>query len=273
MTKEELINLLNKDINDTKIKIDSNSKLSIKRLAINCLIKCGIGIKYAFPYLFCVFFLSTINKMLTNKTLFKDDIKRYAYNKYTITSTGLEDNIKSYDIKYDENYLKYSTKWSIDNNFYYKRVETIYDYDISNEFNNEEFFNFINKDFLDDNFSKKDIVTIKKKELDINDYMYKEDMFIATYSEVDKNDYIVHKETTGENIVNNLWIYVGALFLSCNPLKFYNFSYGKKVIRKLNELDSEYKYLNNDEVNELEKVLKLKQKNLELITKGDNHYE
>ena len=98
-------------------------------------------------------------------------------------------------------------------------------------------------------------------------------MFIATYSEKDKNDYIVHKETTEENIVNNLWIYVGALFLAYNPLKFYKFSYGKKVVRKLDELDSEYKYLNNDEVDELEKVLVLKQKNLELITKGDNHYE
>ena len=243
MTKEELLKSYYDDYYNLKNKIDNNNKLSFKRIIVTSLIKSGIAIKYSLPYMMSLCILCSFNKIYNDKTLFKDNIKIFSNNIHTITSTGIEDTKKSYDINYSDNKLVYTTKWELDNNYYYKRVETIYDYEINSLCFNSTMFNIINKDFLDDNYKKKDIITYRKKELDINDQIYNNDMFIATCSNIDYDDYIIHKETTLENISNCLWIYISTVILGYNSTNIMDLLYGRKLMRKLNELLYKYKKL------------------------------
>lgn len=265
MTKEELLKSYYDDYYNLKNKIDNNNKLSFKRIIVTSLIKSGIAIKYSLPYMMSLCILCSFNKIYNDKTLFKDNIKIFSNNIHTITSTGIEDTKKSYDINYSDNKLVYTTKWELDNNYYYKRVETIYDYEINSLCFNSTMFNIINKDFLDDNYKKKDIITYRKKELDINDQIYNNDMFIATCSNIDYDDYIIHKETTLENISNCLWIYISTVILGYNSTNIMDLLYGRKLMRKLNELLYKYKKLSKDELIELKQILELKKNNIELL--------
>ena len=271
MTREKLIEKLEKDIEKTELKISKNEHPSIKNHIISTLLKGGIALKYCLPYLLSSIMVFYFANELTNKTIFIDKVKDKAYVEYMITSTDIERETISYDINYSKedlynNCVIYNTGWKLTDDNEYARKEIIYDYELEdNMFNKDKIVN-LTKDTLDEYLEVRETKDIKKDYLTNEDRFYMDEMVIFRKYEISDDIFRIRNETLPENISDLAALFVAIYLVGQLMNMTLDYTSRRYLDRKLNELEIKYKVLSKNELIELRNILALKKQNLDLIT-------
>ena len=266
MSSEELLELLEKDVKDTEDYIKSKENISLKNYLASLLVKSGIGVKYALPFLVGALISIYINYNYLNNTIGIDKRKATSSNMITMTSTGEELFKKSYDISYKDNTIKHTTGWSIDDKGLYTRIETTYDFEVEENYMDINTIRTMSKEDIDNMFDVSNVEVIKKSVLTEEDKLYSKDMLIFNYSYVDSNDYIYKDETLSENFYNFLnVIFFAVMFDGLFRIVMIK-TLDNKLTQKLEDLKVKYKVLSSEEYSELLRILNLKKENLKLVS-------
>ena len=270
MTKDKLLEKLRKDIENTEQKIYDNEHPTIKNKIMSGLLKGGVTLKYCIPFIISFIMVAYYTHELTNKTIFIDKVKDKAHIEYMITSTGIERQKISYDIKYgDTKYddtIIYSTGWSENENNEFERKEYIYDYTLNDSMFDIDKLSMLTKEDLDNYLSVIDTKTIIKPYLNIEDDIYNNSMIIFKKYEISEDIYRMRNETVSENVSDFVSLLL-AIYLVAQLVSITMDYVDKKYLdRKINELELKYRLLNKSELLELKNILENKKSNLEIIT-------
>ena len=265
MTSDELLKYLKQDLEDTKDYLKSKEEKTLRHFLAHLLVKSTIALKYALPFLVASALSIYLNSKFLNNTFYIDKIKDIGYNQEIITSTGINIDKTSYDINYDDNSIRYTTGWNIDNNGLYYREETIYDLSNEEKYMDSDVIENITKEELDNILEVEDIKVIRKNQLNQEDYFYNEDMIIFTYSSYDDSNIRYRNETSKENRERYInIILLSVLFDGLIRLLLIK-TIDSKINQKLEDLKIKYCFLSSDEYSELLDRIELKKKNIKIL--------
>lgn len=261
--RKDLLNQLKKEVKLIESQVEERKLYNFKAHIVRTLVKSGIAIDYAFPFILSGFIVFNIFELMGKTPFYQNEIKKSKKIEKMVTSTGI-DKIEESGIftDYEETY-SYSTGWKINEYGLYERVETFYQLDESIDLSNLD-FSKMTKDDMDSIFKVVDIRQIQKNQLTEDDKFYFEDMLIINRTLPSDSKVYVY-ETDSEMLTENI-IYVsfvtvlGNIFLGVKKVLF------KNTIRsKLKNMESYYKIVSEEEVEELSKILAIKRQNLIML--------
>lgn len=252
---------IEKDINNLECKINNKDKINKKNFIIRSILKLGLSIDYALPYILSVLIIFNTH---SNKPFVIDEVKSKASIETIDTSRGEHIEIKSYTKKYDRELLEHSTKWFVNEEGLYERHVTTYNLKNNiNLYNLESIFSYTKEELDNILTSKKS--TITKYRLDEEDSVYNDDVIVVINHYESNTDYIYRSETDKENFYNT------AVFIIMILLTGYNLSNLKYLITKdyikdkINGYRIKYKKIDINELDNLRKILEIKKNNLNMI--------
>lgn len=266
--RNKLVNILTNDIKQLENKIEHRKFYSVRNFVVKSLIRSGIAIDYALPYILATILVFQYQASRGNIPFRFDDIKVRTGIETIDTSTGIHLEHISEAFDYDYVILEHFTGWSINDDGLYERVVTSYRMNFEIDLSDIKNVLFMSKDEIDNIFEVFDVQTINKTNLNYEDSVYNEEAIILI-SQVYSNDNIItRKESLGENVFNSLAFLLGVFLLgSC----FKNIA---KCFIKIDIRDrlKVYESLFNEiNLQELEKILEIKKQNLALITSSDEY--
>lgn len=266
--RNKLVNILTNEINQLENKIEHRKFYSVRNFVVKSLIRSGIAIDYALPYILATILVFQYQVSRGNIPFRYDDIKVRTGIETIDTSTGIHLEHISEDFDYDYVILEHSTGWSINDDGLYERVVTSYRMNFEIDLSNIKNVLFMSKDEIDNIFEVFDVQTINKTTLNYEDSVYNEEAIILI-SQVYSNDNIItRKESLGENVFNSLAFLLGVFLLG---------SCFKNIVKCFIKIDIRdrlkvYESLFNEiNLQELEKILEIKKQNLALITSSDEY--
>lgn len=263
--RQELIKKLSSEVKSLSNQIEHKSLYNARNFVIKILIKCGIAIDYALPFIVVAIIIFYRNEAKGNTPFLIDEITEKASIETIDTSTGYHLETTSFDYDYDKEELEYSTGWIINEYGLYERKSTIYKVNKDNYINNIEDIFAMSKEEMDNLFTITDMKTISKKNLEPGDEIYNEDAFIITNHFESEEETMTRSETTGENVLFSL-LYIIVVLLWGNSTKQFMKIFVKTYIRdRLKEYEPMYKIITPKEIETLKEILAMKKENLILL--------
>lgn len=259
LNREELIEQLQNDVDSLKDKAENTKAYNLKVSVIKKLIKSGIAIDYALPFILSSIILFNINKT-NGMTPFIDEKQVVASIETMKTSSGMEKTKTSYDYDYDENTFKHSTAWKLNESGLYERVITTYEYEDLEKYDKEAILS-MKKEEIEKLVRVINVEKIQKNKLVDGDSIYNEDMMIITEVGNDENNYKIMKESVLDNIPD-ISLYILEI-LATGGITTLLIS--RKVAKKLKEKDESYKIIDDSVACDLKEILTIRQENLELL--------
>lgn len=268
--KNKLVKKLSTDVKRLENKIEHRTLYNIRDIVIMTVLKSGIVIDYCLPFIVSSLVMANYYTNKGNAPFIIDKVINKANVETTDTSNGIHFERISYDFKYDEELLEYSTKWIINDKGLYQRTITFYR--VSDEILAKEPNEILSmsKEEIENNFIVENIQTICKNTLTKDDEIYNEDMLIIINHLESENEVIVRDETTGENTLNSIGFILLSLYLGTN-ITYLEKLFVKTYIRdKLKEYEPLFRPINKKELETAKHILELKRQNLIMISETAN---
>ena len=134
---ESLVKSLEKDINSLEKKIKYTNIYNIRNQIVRLIIDSGIIIEKSIPFIVSCLIIFNANKYVLHKTPFKFDKVMKKNSIETIdTSNNIHIEKSSYDVKYKQEKIEFSTGWKLNEKGYYQRIVTEYKINDSIDLNN-----------------------------------------------------------------------------------------------------------------------------------------
>ena len=263
MKSNEILSAIENSSSSMNKMYNKYQKHSFKYGMVSALIRCGIGLDYCIPFLASSIIVLSAYYKLDKKPFIKGDIKEYACTYSMNTSNGYNKEIKSFDTKYNDKSIEYSSGWTLNSNNLYERDVIVYRYN-DDDIDLDKVLNMtkeeISKLYTICNYKK-----IQKQKLEEEDYIYNEDVVILNRVYTD-SDYRVRKETNEENVLSTvlflLFILVGENFLSYAR----NLLVRETIADQLKRVQKNLRPLSKKEWDCAKKVLEIRQENLDLVS-------
>lgn len=269
--RDELIKKLTKDVNELKNKIEYRNLYNVRNFVIRQLIKSGIALDYAFPFILTAVIIANIQSAKGNSPFHVDEIIEKASIETIDTSTGIHIENISYDFSYEKELIEYSTGWIINEKGLYER--TVTSYRLSNDIDllNTKKILSMPKEEIDKKLIITNIKNIQKNKLIKEDYIYNQDAIIII-NHLDSLDEFKIRQETKEEITINAIIYIALIVICGNLYKKASKKFKKIYIKdKLNDLIPLYKKINKEDLETLKKILELRQENLAMLNNNENN--
>jgi len=265
MKKNEILASIENSASSMKKMYDNYQKHSLKYGIVSALIRCGIGLDYCIPFLASTIVAFSVYAKFNRIPFVKTDIKEYASTYSMETSNEYSKQVTSYDYKYFNNSIEYSSGWILNDNNLYERDVIVYRYNDS-DINLDKVLNMSNEEisklYTICNYKK-----IQKEKLDEEDYIYNEDVVILNRVYNDKS-YRVRKESSIENLLDTLtfilFVFIGSSFLASAR----NLIIRETISERLKKLQKNYKPLSKKEWSCAKKILEIRKENVDLIFNG-----
>ncbi|HHT38663.1 MAG TPA: hypothetical protein GXZ95_04535 [Mollicutes bacterium] len=272
LTKKELLKQLRNETENIRKQIKHNKFYNFRNHIVKKLIKSGIAIDYALPFIiagvltFHLFESKGETLFITNAT------KEKAKKEKLITSTGLTEENSLLD--YDN--VSHATSWQIIQEGLYERTITTYKIDDTLDMTNAYEHLFMSKEEIEQTFDIADIQCVQKSHLNNEDEIYNDEMLIITsIIEEDK----VSKEKQKKNVSNAIF-YLGLTSVyGCGLDSLRRLLIKTHIRDKLRQIEPKFKQIDEQRVYELKNILKVKQENLTMlddnsksISSNDNSY-
>ena len=248
-----------KDIKHNQKIIRHNRLYSIKSFIVKMLIKSGIILDYAYPYILSALIMLNIGFYKKNKPFIYDDNDKIVTENIYYSNNKIRINNEN-NFEYEKDCVIYRTPWELVEGKYTAKEITfqlnsnyIRNYDIP-------YILKMNYEELNSIFNLYDIKNVYKNEIN------NEDAFVAV---------IYHDETIPEKILHQKDVY-SLIFIILVILEGYGISkinkiYFKNYARnKLNELDKEPLIYGKKEIYILNEMIKNDKKNLDYICNSSN---
>ena len=267
MKNSEIIESLKNSSLSMQKQYNNYKKNRLKYGIVSAFIRCGIGLDYCIPYLASTVIVLSGYAKLDRKPFIKSNIKEYASTYTMETSDGYTKKISSYDTKYTDKSIEYSSGWRINDNNMYERDIIIYSYN-DDDINLEKVLTMTNEE-ISKLYTVCNYKKIQKEKLDEDDYIYNEDVVIL--NRVSNNElYRLRKETNLENAISTLlfllFIFLGESFLSSAR----NLLIRETISDKLKRVQKNYRPLSKKELCCALKVLEIRKENLDLLANGNS---
>ena len=269
--KSSLVSKLEKDLKRQENHLKYRNLYNIKNSFMKTLIKSGIIIDYALPYIISGLLISTAEEYCLHNSPFVKDIVLGSGEIETIDSSyGLHQENKTYDFKYNEKTMEFSTAWEMlpDGTYsrlstYYKFNEDILDYNLSEVLSLPE-------DELKSLFFITKQETIVKNYLTPDDYIYSEPaLFVVNHYET--YEYALRKETNMENVLYTSISMIIAFLLALEINNISKIFFKKTIKDKLNEIEPLYQTISKSDVEVIKQIIALKKANIDMIKNEDNN--
>ena len=272
LDKKTLMYQLRKDVKDIENKINNKNLYNLKCKIMKFLIKNGIMIDYAIPFivggtiLFNVMHLGNITPFITDKVNVKAKVETIN------TSTGIYKEKFSFDNDYDNSIkFQHSTGWKINSDNLYERILTTYKI---NDFlkikSNEELLS-LTKEEIEDMFIITNVEKIKKTVLEPDDYLYVDDMLFITTAFKNNQKTKIKNESLDANMIYTMAYLTVTFLIGLGIIKLQEKSINKCLRTKLKNLESQYKPITNKEIEFLNKIIEVKKENLILLDESSKN--
>lgn len=268
---QDLLNQLTRDINKLQNKIDHRRLYNLRNYVVRLLIKSGIVLDYALPFILTAIIIANAQASKGNAPFRIDEITENSKIETIDTSSGIHIEKVSYDYYYDEELIEYSTGWIINDNGLYERTVTSYRISDVIDLSDTKKVLSMSKEEIDNSLVITNIETIQKNTLDDEDNIYDSDAIIVINHSMSQDDFILRKETVGENILQSIF-YIVLVFISGIGLTFLGKIFLKTRIKdNLKRYESAFKEIKDDDLDIMKKILQLKQENLLLLSDTENN--
>lgn len=261
----ELVKKFTKDVNKLENKIEHPKLYNIRNFIISMLIKSGIAIDYALPFILAAIIWYHSRAINGSTPFILDEVTKKANVKITDTSSGIHLEHISYDYDYDDELIEHSTGWVVNDKGLYERVVTSYRLNDEIDLNNTEKIISMTKEEIEKILVITNVRKIQKNFLTPEDSIYNEDAIIVINNIESETESIKCLEAKSENTIETIF-YIITVF------GFGTFYKGaldkiiiKKVSNKLKECESAYRQISRKELETMRKILILKKENLALI--------
>ena len=208
----ELMKKLTKDANRLQNKIEHRKLYNIRNAVVRSLIKSGIAVDYALPFIIVAMIIANAQTSKGNAPFRVDEIVEKAGIETIDTSSGIHLEHLSYDFDYDDELIEYSTGWIVNEQGLYERTVTSYRLNDDIDLENKEKILEMTKDDIDNALVITDIKTVKKNALNPEDQIYNSDAIIVIDHSESEEKTISRLETKSENFLHSLW-YIGVIIL------------------------------------------------------------
>lgn len=204
----ELMKKLTKDANRLQNKIEHRKLYNIRNAVVRSLIKSGIAVDYALPFIIVAMIIANAQTSKGNAPFRVDEIVEKAGIETIDTSSGIHLEHLSYDFDYDDELIEYSTGWIVNEQGLYERTVTSYRLNDDIDLENKEKILEMTKDDIDNALVITDIKTVKKNALNPEDQIYNSDAIIVIDHSESEEETITRLETKSENFWHSLWYIV-----------------------------------------------------------------
>lgn len=210
--RNTLVNKLTRDVKALENKIEHRSLYNIRNMVVKALLKSGIAIDYALPFIFSLIVISYSSSAKRNTPFHIDEITEKAGIETIDTSSGIHLEHISYDFSYDEELIEYSTGWVINDKGLYER--TVTSYRISDEIDLSETDKILSmsKEEIENILVVTNIKTICKNTLTPEDKIYDSDALIIVNHCESEDKTITRQETSSENVCYSLLFIMKVLY-------------------------------------------------------------
>lgn len=260
LDNDELIKRLNDDIELLENKIEHKRFYNIRNAVIRTLIKSGIAIDYAFPFIIAATIFGSMSTARGNAPFIKDEIATDVNELTIVTSNGIYIEQLSDDLDYNKQSLEYSTSWVLDEKGLYKRLVTSYNLNVDLDLDDENEIIKMTKEDIDNNFEIADIRTVTQEKLSPADAIYNSAAIIIT-----DNKTVPRLETNSENVANTSW-FIFMVLASGNLIRNLENTFAKQRVRdRLRECELSFRKIDKKELETMKKVLLLNKENLSML--------
>lgn len=266
----ELMKKLTKDANRLQNKIEHRKLYNIRNTVVRSLIKSGIAVDYALPFIIVAMIIANAQTSKGNAPFRVDEIVEKAGIETIDTSSGIHLEHLSYDFDYDDELIEYSTGWIVNEQGLYERTVTSYRLNDDIDLENKEKILEMTKDDIDNALVITDIKTVKKNTLNPEDEIYNSDAIIVIDHSESEEETITRLETKSENFWHSLW-YIVLVLSYGNNVRLLEKIFVKTYMRdKLREYEPSFRKINKEELDTMKKILKMKQENLSMLNNDNN---
>lgn len=263
--RNELVNKLSSDLKRLENKIKHRKIYNFRNIVVELLLKIGIDIDYALPFIFTAVIIAYSNAAEGNTPFYIDEITEKAGIETIDTSNGIHLEHVSYDFSYDDELIEYSTGWITNDKGLYER--TVTSYRMSNEIDLSDTDRILamSKEEIEKILVVTNIQTIRKNTLTPEDEIYAKDALIVVNHTESEDETIIRQETSSENVGKSIWFIIMALCWG-NNVRIIEESFIKINIRdKLRKYEPLFTPINKNELETMKKILELKKQNLAMI--------
>ena len=273
MNRTELVNKFSNDVKRIENIIKHRNIYNARNFAIRALIKSGIAIDYALPFILMGIIVAHLQTLKGDAPFHIDEITEKANIETIDTSSGKHLEYISYDNTYSDESLEYSTSWVINENGLYERTITSYRLNDEIDLSDTQKVLSMSKEEVEDILVITNIKTIRKKSLDIEDKIYDESCLIIT-NHIESEEYTkTRMETSGENVAHSLFFIVLALSWG-NSFRKIEKIFVKTYIRdRLRKYEPLFKRVSEEEIEIMKAMLKIKQENFAMLDESDNNID
>lgn len=266
----ELMKKLTKDANRLQNKIEHRKLYNIRNAVVRSLIKSGIAVDYALPFIIVAMIIANAQTSKGNAPFRVDEIVEKAGIETIDTSSGIHLEHLSYDFDYDDELIEYSTGWIVNEQGLYERTVTSYRLNDDIDLENKEKILEMTKDDIENALVITDIKTVKKNALNPEDQIYNSDAIIVIDHSESEEETITRLETKSENFWHSLW-YIVLVLSYGNNVRLLEKIFVKTYMRdKLREYEPSFRKINKEELDTMKKILKMKQENLSMLNNDNN---
>lgn len=268
--KDKITVKLKKDIKKYEKKLKLRPLYNTGSIAIKTILKYGIFVDYALPYIASGFILAYAgNKFLDNLPFHKDIVLRRMNIETIDSSFGYHSEKETIDdIKYEKR-IEYSTAWSINEDGMYTRTVTHFKLNHNIDLSRLDLIFSLSDDDLRKLFRVDKVEEITKEYLEAEDYIYSEDALFVVNNY--KSDELYQRYENDDENASLSMIYLAMVLLTGYGYSVVSHMYIKTPIRnKLKQLDSYVQPIEKNDIEVIKNIIELKKQNLSLFEENNN---
>ena len=265
LNNKKLVNKLTKSVRKLEKNIEHRKLYNIRNFVIRTLLKSGIAIDYAFPFICAAIIGAYYTASDDNTPFYFDEITEKAKIETIDTSSGIHIEHVSYDFDYEDELIEHSTGWHINDKGLYER--TITSYRLNDKIDLEETEKIMNmtKEELEQILVITNVRTIKKNILTPEDSIYNEDAIIVINHKESETETITRLEESSRNFLGTILYIIIVLCWGTNFRSMEQIFIKTYLRDRLRKYEPMFRQINKDELETMKKIIELKKENLALI--------
>lgn len=265
INSNELIQKLTKDVNRLQNKIEHRKLYNIRNNVVRLLLKSGVAIDYAFPFIIAAIIIGESQASKGNAPFHIDLISEKASIETIDTSNGMHLERTSYDFNYNDELIEYSTGWIVNEKGLYERTVTSYRLNDEIDLEDTKKVMSMTKEEIDQLLVITNVRTIKKNVLNPDDSIYSSEAIVVINHSESEIETFTRLETFGENVFSSV-LYIILVLCWGNSVRNIEKIYVKTYIRDiLVGYEHFFRKITEEELENMKKILKVKQENLAML--------
>ena len=272
-SKIDLIKKLSSDIKSLENKIKHRKIYNIRNFVVNIVLKGGIAIDYALPFLLTAIVIYYSRNAKGDAPFHIDEITEQVSIETIDTSNGIHLEHRSFDYSYDDELIEYSTGWITNEKGLYER--TVTSYRISDEIDKIETDKIVSmsKEEIEKLLVVTNMQTIRKNTLTKEDALYHSDALIVVNHSKSEDETITREETTSENVWNSILFIIMVLCWGNNVRNIEKLFVKTDIRDRLREYESLFRQMKKEKLETMKKRLVVKKQNLIMLKETANNID